>query len=404
MSQQTPIVDPAQATELISLLTDGLVNIKDVDGRFLLKLDDGTLIDTKGWEHPTVFSWEWTHGIALTALCHHSAINPSSPAAQKSLQVALDWFESQWKRTDGKGAPKNINTMSPFYSLACFIEDGRTKDPKWVPWCEEWAEYLMHDLPRTEERGFQHMTYANLHVQNMWDDTLMMSGIPLAKIGVLNKRQDYIDEAKYQFLLHAHYLADPVSGLWYHGWEFTPSPVNPGATGGEATNGGHHFANALWARGNCWITLAIPMLFDILSSQLPPTDPTYRYLASVWRRQVDALVRCQDPKTGLWHTLLMDPTSYVETSASAGFAAGIYAGIRKGLVSDPVYRQTADRALAGVIAQIQPDGEVANVSFGTGMGPNLQFYKDIAITPMPYGQALAMHALVEYQRLLEEKL
>lgn len=33
-------------------------------------MDDGTLIDTKGWEHPTVFSWEWTHGIALTALCH----------------------------------------------------------------------------------------------------------------------------------------------------------------------------------------------------------------------------------------------------------------------------------------------------------------------------------------------
>ena len=52
-----------------------------------------------------------------------------------------------------------------------------------------------------------------------------------------------------------------------------------------------------------------------------------------------------------------------------------------------------------MIDQIQPDGQVANVSFGTAMGPDLQFYRDIPITPMPYGQALAMLALVEWERL-----
>ena len=40
-----------------------------------------------------------------------------------------------------------------------------------------------------------------------------------------------------------------------------------------------------------------------------------------------------------------------------------------------------------------------NVSFGTGMGSTLQFYKDIKITSMPYGQALAMWALVEWETL-----
>ncbi|WWD09813.1 hypothetical protein V865_007941 [Kwoniella europaea PYCC6329] len=387
-----------KSADLISLLTDGLLHIKDQSGRFLLKLHDGTLVDTKGWEHPTVFSWEWTHGIALTALCHHSALDPSSPGAQKSLKVALDWFETQWKRTDGKGAPKNINTMSPFYSLACFVEDGRTKDTKWNGWIDEWAEWIMNGLPRTEEGGFQHMTYVNMHENNLWDDTLMMSVIPLAKIGILLNRPHYIDEAKYQFLIHIKYLADTVSGLWYHGWQFTPEKLE-GGKGGAETNGGHNFAKGLWARGNCWITVSIPMFLDILGDKLPPTDPVYRHLVSIWRRQVDAFVRSQDPKTGLWHTLIVDPTSYVETSAAAGVVAGIYMGIRQGLISDPIYRQCADTGLAGVIAQIQPDGEVANVSFGTGMGHSLQFYKDIAITSMPYGQALAMHALVEWQRL-----
>jgi unsaturated rhamnogalacturonyl hydrolase len=52
-----------------------------------------------------------------------------------------------------------------------------------------------------------------------------------------------------------------------------------------------------------------------------------------------------------------------------------------------------------VIANIAPDGQVNNVSFGTGMGSDLEFYKKIAITSMPYGQALAMLALVEWERL-----
>ena len=33
------------------------------------------------------------------------------------------------------------------------------------------------------------------------------------------------------------------------------------------------------------------------------------------------------------------------------------------------------------------------------MGDDFQFYKDIPITPMPYGQALVMLALVEWERL-----
>jgi hypothetical protein len=46
--------------EKIALLTHNLVNINDTTGEFLLKLDDGRVIDTKGWD-----GWEWTHGIGL---------------------------------------------------------------------------------------------------------------------------------------------------------------------------------------------------------------------------------------------------------------------------------------------------------------------------------------------------
>jgi len=62
--------------------------------------------------------------------------------------------------------------------------------------------------------------------------------------------------------------------------------------------------------------------------QLAPTDPVYRVLISTLTRQVDALLPLQDPESGLWRTLLVDPSSYVEGSATAGFVGGILKAIR----------------------------------------------------------------------------
>jgi unsaturated rhamnogalacturonyl hydrolase len=46
----------------IDLLISALVNIKDASGQFLLKLEDGRVIDTKGWN-----GWE------VSELSHASA-------------------------------------------------------------------------------------------------------------------------------------------------------------------------------------------------------------------------------------------------------------------------------------------------------------------------------------------
>ncbi len=44
------------------------------------------------------------------------------------------------------------------------------------------------------------------------------------------------------------------------------------------------------------------------------------------------------------------------------------------------------------------EGELLHTSFGTGMGHNLDFYRNIPRTSMPYGQAMAMLCLTEYLR------
>jgi unsaturated rhamnogalacturonyl hydrolase len=187
------------------------------------------------------------------------------------------------------------------------------------------------------------------------------------------------------------YLYDAVTGLWFHGWTF---------------EGRHHFAGAHWARGNCWITLAIPLFFHILGDDHDLADhasPLSKHLIGTLEAQLDALLPLQDHTTGLFHTLLKYKDSYVESSASAGFAAGAFLALRFGLIKDAdkqrKYRALADAALKGVVDMIAEDGELQQTSFGTAMGHDLDFYRNIPITPMPYGQALALLAIVEHMAL-----
>lgn len=350
--------------ETLARLIDNLVNIKDATGEFLLRLDDGRVIDTKGWN-----DWEWTHGIGLYGL--YRLYEQTGDAAV--LQIMLDWFANRFEA----GTPtKNINTVSPFLTLAYLYE--HTGDATFLPYLDTWAEWLMDGLPRTEEGGFQHIVFNDENPGELWDDTLMMSVLPLARIGLLLDRPHYIEEARKQFLIHIKYLFDRKTGLWFHGWTFL---------------GRHNFADALWARGNCWVTIAIPEFIEMLD--LPPEDALRRFLIETLEAQVKALAQHQH-ESGLWRTLIDDPTSYLEASATAGFAYGILKAVRKRYLSAE-YEAMAIRALKGVLAHINDDGELTQVSFGTPVFDTLQGYRDIPLTSMPYGQSMAILALGEFR-------
>ncbi len=349
---------------LIGKITDNLVNIEDTTGEFLLRLDDGRIIDTKGW----AAGWEWTHGIGLYGIYQYYR-----QTGDKAMRAILErWFANSL----AKGTPtKNVNTVCPFLTLAYMYEE--TPNPQWRPYLERWAEWVMYEMPRTEKQGLQHIVYNNENHQQMWDDTLMMSVLPLVKIGKLLNRPEFVEEATYQFLLHTQYLMDRETGLWFHGWNF---------------EGKHNFARARWARGNSWLTVAIPEFIELLD--LPERNATRRFLLQTLASQIDALAACQD-ESGLWHTLLDDPDSYLEASATAGFAYGILKAVRKRYIGG-AYLPMAEKAIAGVIANVNAQGELTRVSFGTAMGRELDYYRQIPLTSMPYGQAMAILCLSEY--------
>lgn len=313
-------------------------------------------------------NWEWAQGVGIYGLycC----------ARELENDEALDWLGKWIDKNIEKGLPeRNVNTTAPLLTVSALGKD--TGNEKYLAICREWAEWIIKDLPRTKFGGFQHVISNVLNHMQLWDDTLFMTVLFIAQMAMIDNKEEYLKECEYQFLLHSNYLQDRRTGLWFHGWTF---------------EGSHNFANALWGRGNCWITAFIPDYLEITEGNCS----IKRYMISVLNAQVEALKKYQD-SSGLWHTLIDDESSYLEVSATAGFAYGILKGIRMGILSEE-YHEMAMKAAKGVIDNIAEDGTVLNVSYGTGVGKTLQDYRDVPICPMTYGQALTIMLLTELMK------
>ena len=351
---------PQTRQELLNHLTNvatGLARLKNIyetapveEGAFSLQFDE----------------WDWEIGVGVYGLYRHAR----QTGDEALIKALADWYEWQI----GRGLPpRQVNSSSPMLTLSLLIDD--VDKPEWESLVKDWADWLVTKLARTQDGGFQHVVKERMNDGELWDDTLFMTCLFLAQAGKRFDRADWVEEAVYQFMLHARYLSDPKTGLWYHGWTF---------------HGRHNFANAFWARGNSWITIAIPELFSIVGN-LPLS--THRYLSNVLLAQVTALETLQDDD-GFFRTLLDQPEAQIEASATAGIAYGIRRGIALGILPER-FARVADRAFAAVLTCIGEDGIVTHVSDGTPMGHTLDFYLKIPDIPAPYGQALTMLMLVD---------
>ncbi|HIR78891.1 MAG TPA: glycoside hydrolase family 88 protein, partial [Candidatus Egerieenecus merdigallinarum] len=316
-------------------------------------------------DHLTLDTWEWPQGVAVYAMYKLY----KATGNKQTLEDMRAWYA----RHLAKGLPsKNVNTMAPMLGMTLLYKE--TGDETYRPIIEEWSQWVMTQMPRTQEGGLQHITSDDVNEQQLWDDTLYMTCLFLYQAGDALGREDMKQEAEYQFLLHIKYLHSPKTGLWYHGYCF---------------QGRHHFGQAYWGRGNSWFTACAVDFAEWI-----PDGPVRRLILNTWQEQCKALLSVQDPESGLWHTLLDQPDSYLETSASAAIAYGLLKGSRLGLLDEDC-RAAGEKALQGVIAQVAEDGTVQGVSYGTPMGWTQDFYRTIPIQPTAYGQGLTFLMLTE---------
>ncbi len=368
----TKKIDKKEVQEKLNLVIDKLMKLGEPENNDEL---------AKGGEAIGFFKrdfgiqeWDWPQGVGLYGLLKIMQYENSN--------TYNDFLYKWFKDNIEQGLPsKNINTTTPLLTLVELNE--YYKDPEFEKLCLKWADWLMNCLPRTKERGFQHVTSANgdrqgvrLNENEMWIDTIFMTVLFLNKMGQKYNRKDWVDESIHQVLIHIKYLYDNKTGLFYHGWTF---------------NEMNNFGGIFWCRGNSWFTLGILDYIDMFKGTM--NAGVKEFIIDTYKAQAEALKNLQS-KSGLWHTVLTDPTSYEEVSGSAAITAGILKGIRLGILDD-TYLEVARKAVNAILKNIDTDGTVLNVSGGTGMGYDADHYKNILIAPMAYGQSLTILALAE---------
>ena len=113
-------------------------------------------------------------------------------------------------------------------------------------------------------------------------------------------------------------------------------------------------------------------------------DRKYIDVAGSLNEQLAAL-KVYQTENGLWRTVVDDPESYEEISASAGIAAAM---LTRG---NPLHSKYINKAIKGLLANVSEDGKVMNVSGGTAVMRDKEGYRGI---PKAYiqgwGQGLAL--------------
>ncbi len=350
----------------LNLVADAMLTMKNngIEEKFPISLID-------------IDCWEWPQGVGLYGLYKYYEFSKD----EKILNFLIQWFDDRIKEGI---LEKNVNTTAPMLTLSYVYEI--TGKEEYLDLIKEWTAWIMEEkgLIRTGDGCFQHMITKNPNQGEILIDTLFMTVLFLARAGVILHRQDCIDEANYQFLQHIKYLLNKQEGLFYHGFNFDRN---------------NNYGEIMWGRGNSWYTVAIMDYMEMVDLDAG----LKRHFLTVYKNQVKALKKYADSEEGLWHTVINDSSSYIELSASAGFLCGMMKGIRKGVISKDEYGATVQKALSHLLDYIDEKGVVKNVSYGTPIGENAEFYKNIICCPMTYGQAMMIMALQEAMRYTTER-
>jgi rhamnogalacturonyl hydrolase YesR len=124
-----------------------------------------------------------------------------------------------------------------------------------------------------------------------------------------------------------------------------------------------------WSRANGWGIWATTEALKVL----PKNHPNYKILLAHYREHVDALVALQN-KNGFWLQVLDRPDSREEVSGTAIFTMAIARGITNGWLNAKKYQPVVLKGWEALKTQIEPDGTVHNICYGTMCSEDVNYY------------------------------
>ena len=303
--------------------------------------------------------WEWPCGVAYYGVSEAYKVTKK----EEYLDLLIKWTDEYVEL----GLPEwTVNTCAMGHAMITLYE--ATGDEKYWDIVMSKVDYIRNHALRFGDQVLQHtVSIRNDFPEQSWADTLFMAAFFLLRVGVKLDDKEIIDDALNQYYWHIKYLQDPVTSLWYHGY----NNINK-----------DHMSGFYWGRANAWAAYTMSQVKKILPKCY--LYPKFMDINCALRDQLSALKLLQT-EDGLWRTILDDEESYEEVSASCGIAAAM---IDNG---NPLHSKYVQKALEGILSNITEDGRVQNVSAGTAVMNDLEGYCKISRSwTQGWGQGLAL--------------
>jgi len=275
-----------------------------------------------------------------------------------------------------KGDPK-IGTKPGYCGhwspgTAIFYLYQASKQPEYLDIARRVNRYVVERAERSPEGALGHWQGSH----QLWVDTLYMACPLLTGLGRLEGKSAWIDDAARQIVLYARRLQDEKTGLFYHMWDWQ--------TGKRTTDP--------WARGNGWVIMSIADTLEGMDRR----HRDYQKLKEIATKMLAGLAATQN-SDGLWHTILNDPSSYPEASATMMFTYGTLKLVRLGALA-ATHVPMVRRAWAAVNERYVRDGVVTGTSAGTDP-EGTEHYRTRPVGTYTWGTGAYLMAGSEIDRL-----
>lgn len=173
--------------------------------------------------------------------------------------------------------------------------------------------------PRTKEGNFWHK---KIYPWQVWlDGTYMAQPFYMEYETRFNGMKGCLDSYR-QFMTIKKRMRDPVTGLYYHGYDESRQMYWANPETGCSPN--------FWLRAMGWFLVALVDVLERMDEQL---YYEYRSIMAMLKDAAEAMVKFQDPETGMfWQVIdkLTAPGNYLEASGTALFAYAMMKGVRLG--------------------------------------------------------------------------
>ncbi|MES2657631.1 MAG: glycoside hydrolase family 88 protein [Verrucomicrobiota bacterium] len=290
--------------------------------------------------------WDYTSGLFATSLMALGERTGDAAATAYAAKIVESYVGADGGISTYDASTYNIDMITPGRVLLGLYEKSGDERLKLA------IGHLRDQLarqPRTSDGGFWHK---QRYPSQMWLDGLYMGSPFLAGYGKLFKEPAAFDEVTKQILLVDKHTYDPVSGLFYHGWDEKREQ--------SWANRETGCSPSFWGREIGWYAMAIVDCLDAL-----PSD--HRDIAAVkevQRRLADGIVRHQDPESGLWWQVVDQggrEGNYLESSASSMFVYALAKGINRGDLPRGKFLPAVLKGYAGLVREFihtNQDGSV----------------------------------------------